>query len=155
VGELYARAFFRVYGLQTVSLRYFNVYGPRLDPDGAYALVIGRFLKQRKEGKPLTIIGDGSQTRDFTNVGDVVRANILAATSDKVGKGEGINIGAGRNVSVLELARMIGGPVEYLPPRPEAHDTLADISRARELLGWEPEVRFEDGVIELKREFGL
>src|SRR3989338_544048 len=84
VGELYMRLWGEIFGLETVSLRYFNVYGPRLNPDGAYALAIGKFLKQRSEGKPLTIFGDLTQTRDFTHVSDVVRANILAMESKKV-----------------------------------------------------------------------
>lgn len=155
IGEQYARVWSEVYGLQTVSLRYFNVYGPRLDPDGAYALAIGKFLKQRKEGKPLTICGDGTQTRDFTHVRDVVRANLLAAESDKVGKGEVINIGAGRNFSVNDLAKLIGGPVTHIAPRLEPHDTLADNSLAKKLLGWMPEVSLEEGIAELKKLWGI
>ncbi len=155
VGELYCRVWSEVHGLETVSLRYFNVYGPRLNPDGAYALAIGKFLKQRKEGKPLTIWGDGTQTRDFTHVRDIVRANLLAAESTKVGKGEVINIGAGRNFSVNQLAKLIGGPVVHEPPRIEPHDTLADNSLARKLLGWKPEVTFEKGIAELKRLYKL
>ena len=135
IGEQYCRVWSEVYGLETVSLRYFNVYGPRLDPSGAYALAIGKFLKQRKEGKPLTIWGDGTQTRDFTHVRDVVRANMLAAEGEKVGKGETINIGAGRNFSVNDLAKLIGGAVVHEPARLEPHDTLADNSLAQKLLG--------------------
>lgn len=154
-GELYSRLWSDVYGHSTVSLRYFNVYGPGLDPEGAYALVIGKFLKQRKEGKPLTVTGDGGQTRDFTHVRDVVRANILAAESEKVGRGEAINIGAGKNHSVKRLAELIGGEIEYVAPRLEPHDTLADNRKARELLGWEPEVTLEEGIAELKKIFGI
>lgn len=155
VGELYAKVFATVYGLQTVSVRFFNVYGPRLDPEGAYALVIGRFLKQRKEGKPMTITGDGEQTRDFTHITDIVNGMIAAATSMKVGKGEVINLGRGKQVSVNELAKLIGGPVEYVPPRIEPKRTEADIRKAKELLGWEPKVGLEEGVLELKQIFGL
>lgn len=155
VGELYARVFSEVHGLETVSLRYFNVYGPRLNPDGAYALAIGKFLKQRKAGKPLTIWGDGTQTRDFTHVRDVVRANFLAAESKKVGRGEVLNIGAGRNFSVNQLVKLIGGEVVHEPPRIEPHDTLADNSLARKLLGWKPEVALEEGIAELKKLYGL
>lgn len=155
VGELYCRVWSVVYGLPTVSLRYFNVYGPRLNPNGAYALVIGKFLQQRKEGKVLTITGDGTQTRDFTHVKDVVRANILAAKSDKVGKGEVINIGAGRNQSINRIAKLIGGKIEYIAPRLEPHDTLADNSLAKKLLGWEPKVSIEEGIAELKSLFGV
>ncbi|MSU55970.1 MAG: SDR family oxidoreductase [Candidatus Taylorbacteria bacterium] len=155
IGEEYCKVWSDIYGLETVSLRYFNVYGPRLNPDGAYALAIGKFLKQRKEGKPLTIWGDGSQTRDFTHVRDVVRANLFAMESKKVGKGEVINIGAGKNFSVNELAKLIGGPVRREPPKIEPHDTLADNSLAKKLLGWKPEVTLEEGIAELKKLYGL
>lgn len=155
INELSCRLWSEVYGLSTVSLRYFNVYGPRFDPEGAYALVIGKFLKQRKEGQPLTITGDGTQTRDFTHVRDVVRANLLAAESPKVGKGEVINIGVGRNMSVNDLAAFIGGPSMHIEPRLEPHDTLADNRRAKELLGWEPGIMLEEGIAELKQLFGL
>jgi len=95
IGELSCRLWSEVYGLSSVSLRYFNVYGPKFDPEGAYALVIGKFLQQKKLGNPLTITSDGTQTRDFTHVSDIVRANLLAAVSTNVGQGEVINIGAG------------------------------------------------------------
>lgn len=155
IGELYCRLFSEIYGLSTVSLRYFNVYGPGASAEGAYALVIAKFLQQRLDCVPLTITGDGTQTRDFTHVDDVVRSNLLAARSERVGKGEVINIGAGRNASVNRIAELIGGPVKYIPPRLEPHDTLADNSRAKELLGWEPTVTLEDGIAKLKRVHGL
>lgn len=149
IGELYARMFSLIYGLPTVSLRYFNVYGPRYNPEGAYALVIGKFIEQKKRGEPLTITGSGEQTRDFTNVKDVVRANILAAESDKVGKGEVINIGAGNNVSVNRIAELVGGEVVHVEARLEPQNSLADNRLAKELLGWSPEVKIEDGIKEL------
>jgi UDP-glucose 4-epimerase len=155
LGEHYARVFSEVYELPTVSLRYFNVYGPGASSEGAYALVIAKFLKQRAEGKPMTITGDGTQTRDFTYVYDVVRANILAAESTSVGKGEVINIGAGKNASVNKVAELIGGPVEYIPARLEPHDTLADNQLAKKLLGWEPAVSLEEDIAELKKLAGL
>lgn len=150
-GELYGELFSRIYDLPTVSLRYFNVYGPRMNPEGAYALVMTYFKKLRKEGKPLTITGDGTQTRDFVHVEDVVRATLLAAQSNTVGKGEVINIGAGKNncLSVNKIAEIIGGPVEYIPARLEPHDTLADISKAKKLLGWEPVISIEEGLKKL------
>lgn len=150
LGELYCRLWSEVYGLPTVSLRYFNVYGPRYNSEGAYALVIGKFLKQRLKGEPMTITGDGKQTRDFTHVRDVVRANILAMESKKVGRAEVINIGAGKNQSINMVAKIIGGPVNHIPARLEPKHTLADNSLARKLLGWKPEVKFEDGIRELK-----
>jgi len=154
IGELYAQVFSIVYGLDTVSLRYFNVYGKHQDPEGAYALVIGKFLKQHAEGMPLTITGDGEQTRDFTHVRDVVRANMLASESLKVGKGEVMNIGAGDNCSINRLAALIGGRVEHVPARLEPKHTRADTSRAHALLDWQPEVSLEDGIAELLEQQG-
>ena len=150
IGELYCRLWSSIYNLSTVSLRYFNVYGPRQSSKGAYALVIAKFLKQRSEGKPMTITGDGRQTRDFTSVHDVVRANILAMKSKKIGKGEVINIGAGRNQSILRIAQLIGGPVSYIPRRLEPHDTLADNKLAYKLLGWKSKISIKKGIEELK-----
>lgn len=150
IGELYCKLWNSVYGLETVCLRYFNVYGPRQNPDGAYALVVGKFLKMRQEGKAMTITGDGNQTRDFTSVHDIVRANILASESKKVGKGEVMNIGAGRNHSIKKVAQLIGGEIEYLPARLEPHDTLANNFLAKKLIGWIPKVKLEDGIKELK-----
>ena len=151
IGELYCRLWNEVYGLKTVCLRYFNVYGPRQSDEGAYALVIAKFLKQKREGKPLTITGDGEQTRDFTHVRDVVQANMLAMESQNVGAGEVINIGSGKNYSVNNIAELIGGPVEHIAPRLEPKHTLADILRAKKLLGWQPSVVFEEGIAELKK----
>lgn len=150
VGEFYCRIATAIYGLPTVSLRYFNVYGPRQPREGAYTPVIGVFLTQKKAGQPLTITGDGEQTRDFTHVFDVARANISAMESDKVGKGEVINIGAGENYSVNEIAEMIGGESAHIATRPgEMRDTLADTSKARELLGWQPQIKLQDGIRQL------
>ena len=108
-----------------------------------------------QEGKKITITGDGLQTRDFTHVRDVVRANLLAMESDRVGKGEVINIGAGKNCTINRLAELMGGEVIHIAPRLEPHDTLADNSLARKLLNWEPMVSFEDGIAELKKLFNL
>jgi UDP-glucose 4-epimerase len=149
VGELYCRLWNEVYGLETVSLRYFNAYGPRQNPDGAYALVIGKFMKQKAEGQTITITGDGKQTRDFTSVHDIVRANIMAATSKKVGKGGVMNIGAGKNFSINKVAKLIGGPVVHIPARLEPKHTLADNSLAKKLIGWKPEISLEQGIAEL------
>ncbi len=146
MGEIYCAHFSEHYGLPTVSLRYFNVYGPRMNPEGAYPLVIGHFLKLKRIGKPLTITNDGTQTRDFVHVSDVVRANLLAATAGAVGHGEIINIGGGNNVSINRIAELIGGPIEYIPARYEPHDTFADIRKAKNLLGWEPRISIEEGL---------
>lgn len=148
IGELYCKVWSSVYGLPTVCLRYFNVYGPRQSHEGAYALVIAKFLREKSLGQPLSITGDGKQTRDFTHVRDVVRANILAMESKKVGKGEVLNIGAGRNVSINKIASLIGGEVKHIAPRFEPKNTLADNRKARKLIGWKPEVSIEDGIAE-------
>ncbi|MCE9541050.1 NAD-dependent epimerase/dehydratase family protein [Candidatus Kaiserbacteria bacterium] len=156
VGELFAAMWPSIYGIETVSLRYFNVYGPGLDPNGAYALAVGKFLTNRKNGEPITIFGDGTITRDFTHVRDIVNANLLAAESPNVGKGEVINVGAGRSTTIQALAEMFGpGEIVYGPPRIESHDSLADNRKARELLGWEPKENLEDGIAELKKLFGV
>ncbi|MDO8579787.1 MAG: NAD-dependent epimerase/dehydratase family protein [bacterium] len=153
-GELLAKQYALHYGIETVCLRYFNIFGPNFDPNGPYAMAIGKFLIAQKEGRPLTVTGDGSQTRDCVYVTDVTQANILAMESKKVGNGEIINIGNGKNISILNLAKMIAGrdgKIIHIAPRVEPHDTLADISKARKLLGWEPEVTIEEGIAELKR----
>ncbi|MBC7836307.1 NAD-dependent epimerase/dehydratase family protein [Acetobacteraceae bacterium] len=155
IGELYCSVFSEVYNLQTVSLRYFNVYGPGDDPHSAYALVIPKFLEMRVQNKALTITGDGTQTRDFTHVRDVVRANLLAAQSPSVGNGESLNIGAGNNVSINRIAELVGGPTQYIAPRYEPHDTKADNALAKKLLGWEPHISIEEGIAELKKLSGL
>ncbi|HET6316576.1 MAG TPA: NAD-dependent epimerase/dehydratase family protein [Chloroflexota bacterium] len=147
MGELYARDFHRTFGLETVCLRYFNVYGPRQVMEGAYRLVIGIFMDQRRLGEPLTIHGDGQQTRDFTWVGDVVRANILAGASPRVGVGEPINVGAGQEVSINQIAELFGGPIVHTPPRGfDERYKRASIVRAREVLGWEPTVHVDEGI---------
>ncbi len=155
VGELYCRLFNEIYNLSTVSLRYFNIYGKRQALEGAYALVIPIFVRQRLAGQPMTITGDGNNRRDYTSVIDAVRANILAAESDNVGKGEVINIGRGKNFSVNELAEMIGGPTVHIEPRIEPKVTLADNKMAKKLLGWEPTVNLEEWLVEYKREMGI
>ena len=156
IGEHYCRIFSELYGLETVSLIYFNVYGSYFDPDGAYALVVGKFLKQIKNGEPMTVCGDGEYYRDYTNVSDVVRANILAMQSDKVGKGEVINIGCGRPTTVNQLVKIMGGEFKFVSPRVgDQRFSGADNSKAKKLLGWEPQVKLEDGIKALKKEWGL
>lgn len=154
VGELYCKVFSSLYKLPTVSLRYFNVFGPRAPQEGAYATVVGIFLRQKKEGQPLTITGDGNQRRDFSYVADVVEGTILAAFKP-VGAGEVINLGPGRNYSINELAEIIGGPTTYIPPRPgEIRESLADTSKAREILGWQPKYNLETGIREMIERYG-
>lgn len=137
MGEYYCKIFSDLYGIETVCLRYFNVYGENMPTDG-YAAAIATFLKQKNEGKMLPVFG-GDQTRDFTYVGDVVQANLLAWKSDRKWKGEIINIGSGKNYSIKQIAEAISKNINYLPARNgEAKNTRADISKAKELLGWEP-----------------
>ncbi len=156
VGEKFAEQFFRFYGLETVSLRYFNVYGPRMADVGAYVTVISVFKRQRKAGECLTIQGDGEQTRDFTHVTDVVRANILAMQSSRVGVGNVLNVGSGERHTINEIATLMGGPVVHESARQgEARDTLADISLTKELLDWEPTISFREGLGLLLREEGI
>jgi UDP-glucose 4-epimerase len=138
IGELYCKMFSKVYNIDTVCLRYFNVYGERMNFEGAYKTVIGVFAEQRKSNKPLTIANDGNQKRDFTYVGDVVEANILAGESKETFVGEVFNIGNGNNVSVNEVADMIGGEKVYSEYRLEPFETLADNNKAKTILGWKP-----------------
>jgi len=151
IGEVYLKLYAQIYDIETVCLRYFNVYGPRQNANGAYASVIPKFIEFIKNNEPLIITGDGEQTRDFVNVKDIVMANIFAMKSTKVGKGEVINIGAGSQYSVNYIAGLIGGETKYIPPRIEPRNTRADISRAKEFLNWEPSVNLEDGIKELKK----
>ena len=137
IGEQYCELYSAIHGLETVSLRYFNVYGEGAPTEGSYCLVMGKFIQQTREGKDLTIYGDGEQRRDFTYVQDVVQANVLASTTEGI-SGEAFNIGNGDNRSVNQIAEVFRKPIEYLEPRIEPKVTLADNSKARKLLGWEP-----------------
>lgn len=139
----------QVYQLPVVSLRLFNVYGPRSRTSGSYGAVFGVFLAQRLKGLPLTIVGDGSQSRDFTFVTDVARAFLAAAASDVTG--QVFNVGSNGHYSVNRLAELLGGERCHIPKRPGEPDcTFADTRRIREVLGWEAQVRFEDGVAIMK-----
>lgn len=144
-GEELCELYQKFYGLSTCSLRYFNVYGPRHQETGGYATVIAIFRRQKRYGQDLTIVGDGEQRRDFTFVGDVVRANMMALYNrEAVGV---FNIGSGKNYSINELAAMVGGKTVNIPPRlGEANVTLANYGRAKRELGWEPSVQLKDGL---------
>ena len=155
IGEQYCKMFSEVYGLDTVSLRYFNVYGERQSLDGAYKLVMGIFAQQKIEGKPLTITNDGEQKRDFTYVGDVVDANILAATHNSPLNGDVFNVGNGDNYSVNELAEMFGGKKEYIGERLEPRQTLADNSKIKNVLGWIPKGNLVSWVKTYKEDLGI
>ncbi|MGB7541515.1 MAG: SDR family oxidoreductase [Burkholderiales bacterium] len=145
LGEELVLHWTHTYKLPGLSLRLFNVYGPRSRTTGAYGAVFGVFLAQKIHGKPLTVVGDGHQTRDFTYVSDVVEAFICAAKSNV--SGEAINVGSGNHYSVNSLVRLLGGDTVHIPKRPGEPDcTFADVSKIRRLLGWRATVSFEEGV---------
>lgn len=152
-GEYYMRIFQEVFGLETISLRYFNVFGPRQDPESTYAAVIPRFITAVLSGAPPTIYGDGLQTRDFTYIDNVVRANLQACDAPIEACGTVVNVACGERISLLDilehLYRLAGKRVApcFEPARAgDVRDSLADISRARELLGFEPSVSFSEGL---------
>lgn len=152
-GEYYLRVFASLYGVETVSLRYFNVYGPRQDPGSMYSGVISRFADAVSAGRNPTVFGDGKQTRDFVFVRDVARANLLAMTSKRLGQGEVVNIGTGRSVSLLDLLDALQDltgrtfDIAFNPERPgDIRHSLADIALARATLDYEPEVDIRAGL---------
>ena len=151
-GELYCRSFVRLYGIETVVLRYFNVFGPRQDPTSQYAAVIPLFITALQEGKSPTIFGDGEQSRDFTYVANVVEANLLACQAPDA-SGRVINIACGERITINDLIRALQQLLKvdtepiYDQPRPgDVKHSVADITRARELLGYETVVAFEEGL---------
>ena len=154
LGEQIVMHWAQVYRLPAVSVRFFNVYGPRARTSGTYGAVFGVFLAQLLAKEPLTIVGDGEQMRDFTFVSDVVDALLTVAASDKIG--EIYNVGSGKPVSVNELVRLLGSPPSVnIPKRPGEPDcTWADISKIRAELGWEPKVSFADGVRVMRDNIG-
>ncbi len=156
IGEEYCRLFSSLYNFETVALRYFNVYGPYMDPNGGYALVIGKFLRQKKDGEPMTICGDGEYYRDYTHVQDIARANYAAMISQKEVSGEMINIGNHSPYSVNQLVEIIGGDSINVAERAgDPRRTDANISKAKELLDWTPQINLVDGINELKKEYSV
>jgi UDP-glucose 4-epimerase len=152
-GEGYCRAFSNVYGVEAVSLRFFNVFGPRQDPTGEYATAVPRFISRLLAGEPPTIFGDGKQSRDFTHIDNVVRACRLAADTTPDVAGEAINVGCGDRTSLLELIGLMNDIIgtsiepEFADPRPgDVRDTEASIDKARDLLGYAPEVDLREGL---------
>jgi nucleoside-diphosphate-sugar epimerase len=153
MGEYYLRIFYEIYGLETVSLRYFNVFGPRQDPKSTYAAVIPRFITSVLRGVPPPIYGDGLQTRDFTYIDNVVQANLAACRAPKAACGKVFNIACGERVSLLDILEIVYGLVgKRVPPNFEpgrvgdVRDSLADISLARDLIGYDPKIPFSEGL---------
>ena len=151
IGEEYCSFYAESFDMEIVSLRYFSVYGKRQPGTGAYALVIAKFLDQLKLSKNLTVFGDGKQTRDFTHVSDVARANFLTMTS-KISKGNNLilNIGTSKETSVNQIAGLLGGKANYILPNPrgkyEERRKCADINLSRKILNWSPKVSLKDGI---------
>jgi UDP-glucose 4-epimerase len=153
-GEHYLKVFADIYGLETLNLRYFNVFGPNQTPDGAYAAAIPRFIAAAIQERPIQIFGDGEQTRDFCYIDNTVQANLLAASSPKKLAGEVVNVAGGRRITLNELCLEIGRSmgrkvaVEHVAARVgDIRHSLADISRAHDLLGYEPIVKWEEGIV--------
>jgi UDP-glucose 4-epimerase len=145
MGEELVLHWAQVYKLPSLSLRLFNVYGPRSRTSGAYGAVFGVFLAQKLNGKPFTVVGDGQQTRDFTYVADVANAFVHAAQSDA--SGEAFNVGSGSHYSVNYLVSLLGGEKIHIPKRPGEPDcTFADTAKIKSILHWTPKVSFEQGV---------
>ena len=145
MGEEMVLHWAQVYNFPAISLRFFNVYGPRSRTSGTYGAVIGVFLAQKLAGKPFTVVGDGKQTRDFTFVTDIVQAMVSAAKSNR--SGQIYNVGSGTNVSVNRLVELLGGEKVYIPKRPGEPDcTFADIHKIQKELGWKPQVTIEKGI---------
>jgi UDP-glucose 4-epimerase len=151
IGEQYCTLYARMFGITIASLRYFNVYGPRQVAEGPYTLIVARFRQQRDADEPITIYGDGLQTRSYTYIDDVVRATVSASVADiPASRNTILNIGSDEETSVLEIARLTGGEVKHIYPNPrgpfEEHRKVADYGRASSLLGWQPVVPFRTGV---------
>lgn len=140
VCEQYLKLYSELYDIETVCLRYFNVYGNRQPVDGSYVPVVGIFFRQVEAGNPMTITGDGEQTRDFVCVDDVVQANCKAATAKLPTKFETFSIGSGSNVTINQIADFVGGPKKYIPSRHEPKLTCADVTKSMQLLGYFPTV---------------
>ncbi len=148
LGEEYVLAWGKIYKMPVVSLRFFNVYGPRSRTSGTYGAVFGVFLAQKIQKKPLTVVGDGTQSRDFTYVTDIVNAIVTAAESDV--SNEIMNVGSGNHYSVNKLVELLGEPVTHVPRRPGEPDiTFADTTKIKARLGWKPQVTFEEGVAQM------
>jgi nucleoside-diphosphate-sugar epimerase len=152
-GELYCRVFFETYGLETVALRYFNIFGPRQDPTSQYSAVIPKFITAYLKNEAPVIYGDGKQSRDFTHIENVIFANLSACTAPAKCAGKVVNIACGERIDLNELARVIREALgskempRYEPTRVgDVKDSLADITLAGELIGYTPQVKFAEGI---------
>jgi nucleoside-diphosphate-sugar epimerase len=152
-GENYGRLFWQLYGLPTISLRYFNVFGPRQNPQSQYAAVIPRFVTAILKGEPPIVFGDGTQSRDFSHIENIIEANLAACNAPKEAVGEAFNIGCGERITLLQLIETIEKIVDkkakprFEPPRAgDVMHSQADISKAKRLLGWSPRVNFGEGI---------
>ena len=150
IGEQYGTLYARLFGTTIASLRYFNVYGPRQTSEGAHTLVVARFRQQRDAGEPITIYGDGLQTRSYTHIDDVVRATVAAGVANlPASQNTILNIGSDEETPVLEIARLVGGEIKHVYPNPrgpfEERHKAADYRRAQALLGWKPVISFRAG----------
>lgn len=156
-GEKLCKLFTDLYGLKTVSLRYFNVYGERSPTGGQYAPVVGIFLEQFLNGNSLTVVGDGSQKRDFIHVRDVARANLYAATTQLPTQsfGQFFNVASGENIAILDIALLISSEIEFVEKRiGEAETTLGSIDKITDLMGWQPKTDLRTWVREAKIRVG-
>ena len=143
--EDFCMMYWKTFKTPAVALRYFNVYGNRMPSQGQYAPALAIFMKQKSEGKPLTVVGDGSQTRDFVHVSDVVKANLAVATAPAEDVcGEAYNVGTGKSMPILDIAKLISDDITHIPLRPgESQDTLCDYSKLNNAVGWSPQVELE------------
>lgn len=160
MGEMYCSFYAESFGMEIVSLRYFNVYGERQPDSGVYSMVIGKFLRKMKTGEKLPVYGDGTQTRDFTFVSDVARANLLSLTSNLPrGRNTILNIGTSKETSINQIVKYLGGVAEYIVPNPrkkyEEQRKAADIHLVKKVIGWEPKVILKDGLKRLQEKMRL
>jgi UDP-glucose 4-epimerase len=153
-GEELCLMYHKLYGLESVIFRYFNVYGPRQPLKGQYAPIIGLFLRQKKNKQPLTVVGDGLQRRDFTHIEDAVKANYLASNlNNKECVGQIINVGTGKNFSILDIVNMLNHEHTFIPPRlGEAREILADTKKIEKTFGWKPSSKLQKYIMEKNRE---
>ena len=148
-GDKLCKIYSELYSLQTITLRYFCVYGNREPLRGEFAPVIGLFLRQFKEGKPLTIVGDGMQIRDFTHIEDVVKANVMVMNNNLVKSGEVYNVGSGASLSILEIAHLISQNIIFIPPRVgEARASMANTEKIKNHFGWNPQMDLKSYIVQ-------